>query len=666
MLATSRNQIGRALPLIIATLVVGVGAYFVCVSALDELQDSQAEYVAKSFGKYLMHEVPDLTGIVSGRVASGEPAEVLGTIKPIGTVFKFRIYDQNGDLKVDSSPFAAGHVVNPKNSFQDVTAQGVASTGRSNFVLQHGDGEVLPLYYSEVMVPLMAGDRRIGAISVLSDQTESWPDLLDQLRLIFFQVIALVAIAFGVPVILYLRKHAQVEFAQRHLRHSAEHDELTGVLNRAGFARALAKQVDLAGTSSASVAVHMIDLDRFKDINEIGGHSLGDEVLKHVSAEIGKVVANRGQVARLGADEFAVLQFLTPGVAHEAADLADGVARAIARPFALGNTAIKAEASIGYADYPGGGRTADDLLRAADIALQHAKRHSRGHAVSFDRSMDAQRQTRRRIEARLRTALAENGFELYYQPIFEVSTSQLRGFEALLRLNDDEGRPISPVDFIPVAEEVGLIDEIGMWVLHEACGAAVQWPDQLFVAVNLSPAQFSSGGMPLKVRDAIKASGLRPQRLELEVTESLLITDTKKVLHELSAIRAQGPTLALDDFGTGYSSLSYLWRFPFDKLKVDRSFMADVTVPDSKSREILATIVALGKVLNLTITAEGVETEAQAEVLRELKCDLVQGYLFGRPQRSTDVAATILKAFGTSARPVDPVEARAPAAVRRA
>jgi EAL domain-containing protein (putative c-di-GMP-specific phosphodiesterase class I) len=233
--------------------------------------------------------------------------------------------------------------------------------------------------------------------------------------------------------------------------------------------------------------------------------------------------------------------------------------------------------------------------------------------------------------------------------VVEAAGGRLKGFEALLRLNDEDGRPIPPSEFIPVAEEVGLIAEIGIWVLREACRVAREWPDELFVAVNLSPAQFAQPGMANRVRDALDWSGLKPRRLELEVTESLLITESDKVLRELKALKALGASLALDDFGTGYSSLSYVWRFPFDKLKVDRSFMADLTSPGAKSREILSTIIALGRVLNLRITAEGVETEAQAAVLRELNCDLMQGYLVGRPQPTTDVAATIIRAFGTEA-----------------
>jgi EAL domain-containing protein (putative c-di-GMP-specific phosphodiesterase class I) len=243
----------------------------------------------------------------------------------------------------------------------------------------------------------------------------------------------------------------------------------------------------------------------------------------------------------------------------------------------------------------------------------------------------------------LRQALVNSEFEINFQPLYETSSDKLRGFEALLRLQDDDGKPIPPSEFIPIAEEIGLISDIGNWVLRESCRMAKQWPDDLVVAVNLSPAQFGSNSMADNVTDVLEWSGLPARRLELEVTESLLITDTEKVLAELMAIKALGVSIALDDFGTGYSSLSYLWRFPFDKLKVDKSFMSDVAVEGSKSREILATIIALGRVLDLKVTAEGVETEEQAEVLRELDCDLVQGYLFGRPMRAIDVAATVIR-----------------------
>jgi diguanylate cyclase (GGDEF)-like protein len=644
MLGVINKRLTRVLPLLIATAVVGVGTYFVGVSAIAGLQSSQAEFSARTFAKYLVREVPDLLGVINGRVTSGTPVDTLAQIRPIGSVFKYRIYDERGNLKVDSSPYATSHVVDARNSFEDMTAHAVVDSDRPHFELHEGDGKFLPIYYSEVMVPLVAGNRTVGVLAVLSDETETLPDIFAQFRSVAGQILALILIAFGFPVTLYLRKLTQLELARRRLRHTTQHDDLTGILNRAGFGRALVEQVEAAEQRGFAVGVHIIDLDRFQDVNEAGGHAFGDEVLKQSSERIRRLLGTRERLARLGADEFAVLQPYYLDMPQAVSDLAGDIVRAMSQPFSVGKRTVQISASLGYAT-SADGRDADDLMRAADVALHHAKARARGRAIAFNSAMEAERQSRFRIETRLRSALTHNEFELVFQPVFETASRRLSGFEALLRLNDEFGVPISPAEFIPVAEEVGLIGGVGNWVLREACRVARHWPEGLFVAVNLSPAQFAVAGVARQVREALEWSGLPAARLELEVTESLLISDSENVLKELKAIKALGPKLALDDFGTGYSSLGYLWRYPFDKLKVDQSFMADLAVPGSRSREILSTIVALGRVLNLKVTAEGVETEAQAEVVRELDCDLVQGFLFGRPQRMTDVAATILKAF---------------------
>ncbi|MDR3470211.1 MAG: bifunctional diguanylate cyclase/phosphodiesterase [Devosia sp.] len=644
MLGVIHRRLVRMLPLLIASAVVAVGAYFVSLSAIDGLQSSQAEYGARTFGTYLVREVPDLLGVINGRVTSGSPVDTLATIRPIGSVFKYRIYDEVGNLKVDSSPYATSHVVDSRNSYQDMAASAVVETGRAHFELHQGDGKFLPVYYSEVMVPLVAGNRTVGVLSVLSDETETLPGIFAQFRALAGEILALILVAFCVPVALYLRKQTQLELARRRLRHTSRHDELTGALNRVGFNQVLAEQFEAATQRGMAVAVHVIDLDRFKDVNDTGGHALGDEVLKQTSDRVRQLLGPDDRLARLGADEFAVAQPYPSGTPQTVSDLAVNIVRALGLPFTIGERAIQIGASAGYA-VSADGRDADDLIRAADVALHYAKLHARGRAIAFNAAMEAERQTRFHIETRLRTALANGEFELHFQPVFETESRRLCGFEALLRLKDEFGLAISPAEFIPVAEEVGLIGDVGLWVLREACRVARQWPDELFVAVNLSPAQFTGESISRQVREVLEWSGMRPERLELEVTESLLITDSANVLRELKAIEAMGPTLALDDFGTGYASLGYLWRYPFDKIKVDQSFMADLTVPGSRSREILATIIALGRVLNLEVTAEGVETDAQADVLRELRCDLVQGFLFGRPQPATEVAVTILKAF---------------------
>jgi diguanylate cyclase (GGDEF)-like protein len=500
----------------------------------------------------------------------------------------------------------------------------------------------LPLFYSEIMVPLELGSRTIGALQVRSDETETWPALFARFRNVLLQVVVLIAVAFAVPGFLYLRGSRQLDKAANSLRQSTQYDELTGCLNRATFTRIVEDLVESASARGLSVAVHFIDLDRFNDVNESRGHAVGDEVLRASAQRLRRLIGTRERIARLGADEFAVCQPYFINSPEVVPELANDVIRIMSEPFEIGTDDVQLGASVGYALFPRDGKTVAELMRAADIAIHKAKDGNRGTAVAFDPAMEAERQRRLTIEARMRTALVENEFDIHFQPLYEVATSRLCGFEALLRLKGSDGVPISPVEFIPIAEEVGLIGDIGLWVLRESCRMAKQWPGNLTVSVNLSPAQFADGGMARQVREVLEWSDLPPQRLELEVTESLLITDTEKMLNELTDIKALGVSIALDDFGTGYSSLSYLWRFPFDKLKVDKSFMTDLAVEGSKSREILSTIIALGKVLDLKVTAEGVETEQQARVLRELHCDLVQGYLFGRPMRAIDVAATVM------------------------
>lgn len=373
------------------------------------------------------------------------------------------------------------------------------------------------------------------------------------------------------------------------------------------------------------------------------GHATGDELLKLAAQRLHRLTGTRERIARLGADEFAVCQPYYVNSPEVVVDLANDIVKEFAKPFELEGRKIEVGASVGYSHYPRDGETVADLMRTADIAIHQAKEKARGKAVAFDPSIESERQRRQAIAERMRAALREDDFGVCFQPQYESATRRLRGFEALLRLYAADGTPISPAEFIPIAEEVGLIGDIGAWVLRKSCLAARNWPDELTVSVNLSPVQFVSHDLRRQVEDALQRSGLPAHRLELEITESVLITDTDKVLTELRDLKALGVAVALDDFGTGFSSLSYLWRFPFDKLKVDKSFMADLAVEGSKSREILSTIIALGKVLGLKVTAEGVETEEQARVLRELDCDLVQGFLFGRPMHARDVAATVLR-----------------------
>ena len=644
MLIVFQKEWLRLLPLLAATIFVGIGTYLVGYAAITDMQRGHAQFVAESYGQHLLDDFPNLEAMILGQTSPEDVASSLGSVNPIGAIFRFQLFDRRGELRADSERFAKGLAVDRDASGRSNVAAAAVATGRATFKLREGDGKSLPVFYTDIVIPLVDGERTIGALAVLSDETEGWPALFAQAQNVLAQIGVLMLVAFGIPGYMYLRRTGQLANAARRLTQTTQYDEHTGWLNRATFKRIVHELTETASGQGLAVAVHVVDLDRFKDVNESLGHAAGDEVLRQAAQRLRRLMGTRERLARLGADEFAICQPHFANSPHVVLELANDIVRAMEQPFAVvGSAPIQISGSAGYSVYPRDGRTVADLLRAADIAVHHAKSRNRGTSVAFDPSMETERQRRQVVEARMRTALADNGFEIHFQPFYDAATDRLRGFEALLRLSDHDGSPISPVEFIPIAEEIGMIGDIGHWVLRESCSTARQWPDDLLVSVNLSPAQFADEGMAGTVRDALSWSDLPPRRLELEVTESVLITDTEKVLGDLMEMKRLGVRIALDDFGTGYSSLSYLWRFPFDKLKVDKSFMTDLTIEGGKSREILSTIVALGRVLGLTITAEGVETDAQADVLRALKCDLFQGFLLGRPMRAIDVAATVLK-----------------------
>jgi len=308
---------------------------------------------------------------------------------------------------------------------------------------------------------------------------------------------------------------------------------------------------------------------------------------------------------------------------------------------------IIATVSVGVALAPDDGNDPERLLKSADLALYKAKADGRNCIRFFQPEMDAELLARSKLEKTIREALLHDRFELHYQPLFEISARRLTGFEALIRLPAEDGTFIPPLVFIPVAEELRLIDQIGAWVLQEACRTAITWPENLTVAVNLSPAQFSAGNVSAVVAAALNEAGLAPHRLELEITETLLLRDSAAVMAELQALKAMGVSIVMDDFGTGYSSLSYLWRFPFDKIKIDRSFMQGFEGSGRDAKTIVKTIIALGRELNMRVTVEGVETAAQAAFLDKVDGDQAQGYFFGRPVPASEVSARILADFRT-------------------
>jgi diguanylate cyclase (GGDEF)-like protein len=416
--------------------------------------------------------------------------------------------------------------------------------------------------------------------------------------------------------------------------HMALHDALTDLPNRVllnerlEHALARVRRGDL-------VAVHLLDLDHFKTVNDTLGDPTGDKLLKMVTQRLRQLVRDTDTIARMGGDEFAVLQVAIAQPA-DATVLALRIIEAVSAPYDLDGNQVVIGTSVGIAIGPADGQTPDELIRNSDLALYRAKDDGRGTYRFFGPEMDAQMQVRRTMECDLRKALAAGEFELHYQPVVNLGTDEISGVEALIRWRHPEKGLIPPNTFIPVAEEIGFIIQVGEWALREACDAARNWPDHIRIAVNLSPIQFRNPGFVQIVVSALAASGLTPERLELEITEGMLLQDNEATLSTLFQLRALGVRIAMDDFGTGYSSLSYLQSFPFDKIKIDRSFVKDI-VDGVGSLNIVRAVAAMANGLGMTTTAEGVETKEQLDTVRAEGCTEMQGFLFSRPLPLADL-----------------------------
>ena len=416
---------------------------------------------------------------------------------------------------------------------------------------------------------------------------------------------------------------------EERITHLAHYDALTDLPNRALFHEQLRQELPHASLER-QLAVLYIDIDEFKSVNDSLGHLIGDELLKSVAKGLRACVRETDFVARLGGDEFAVVQTAVRG-RDDVDDLVARIFDAIRTPFECLGHQVATDASIGVAMAPQDGCDLDQILKNADLAMYAAKAAGRRTHRFFEPVMDAQVRARRQLEIDLRQALADGGFEVYYQPCLSLEDGTITGCEALVRWRHPERGMISPAEFIPIAEESGLINQLGEWVLATACVEAAKWPDHVRLAVNVSPVQFKSGTLALKVIAALAASGLPADRLELEITEAVLIRDDDMALAILHQLRSIGVRIALDDFGTGYSSLSYLKRFPFDKIKIDRCFITDIAEPDG-SAGIVRAVVDIAAERDMTTTAEGVETAEQQRILRELGCSEMQGYLFSPPK----------------------------------
>jgi diguanylate cyclase (GGDEF)-like protein len=637
----SNISLRHGIAMLVAALCLLIGGILVGTKVTtDYLLFEDATSTARNWARVLAETVTDLEQIAAGEEPTKASMTLFEWAQKAGQVFRYEIYNREG-----YSQLVSDHGVTQVNlsTFSPEAVRALATNGPIVDV-RAGTLAGKPKFYGLAYVPVIVDNRAVAIVAAYVDETEKH-DLFYRTSLIAaLSLCALAALSFALPALAWYRRTKEKQQADRRIRFLAHHDALTGLANRAQLIESLEAALAVLPVRHNGIAVHFLDLDRFKQVNDSLGHDGGDFLLKMIAERLRAVIRIEDVVARLGGDEFVVVQTGIAGKV-QAEDFARRIISAVTAPMKLKDRPVSATVSVGVALAPADGIDAESLLKSADLALYKAKADGRNCFRFFLAEMDAELQVRFKLEAMIREAVLHDRFELHYQPLFEISERRLIGYEALIRLPAEDGKLIPPLVFIPVAEDLQLIDKIGAWVLREACRTAATWPEHLTIAVNLSPAQFLAGGVSDIVAAALNEAGLAAHRLELEITETLLLGNSEAIMAELQTLKAMGVAIVMDDFGTGYSSLSYLWRFPFDKIKIDRSFMQSFDGSGRDVKTVVKTIIALGRELNMRVTVEGVETAKQAAFLDKADGDQAQGFFFGRPIPASEISANILADF---------------------
>ncbi len=642
--------------LVFVVLALAAGTWTVIKLTTDHLIDNDARISARHWAQYLASNIPDLQQIAAGELPSLESLKFLKDTQKSNQVFRYVIFNRYGysQLIADRSKIAAVEV-------SQLSTDAARAIAKRQPIVNISEEEVdgSPAYFAHAYIPVIVQGQPIATVAALVDETEQRRTFRNTFLVSALLLCLLTAMAFGVPAIAWYRRTQEKQQADRRIRFLAHHDALTGLANRGRLIERLDAMLTKQPSTGEIVAVHFIDIDHFKQVNDTLGHDGGDFLLNTIGARLRATTRIEDMVARLGGDEFVVVQ---TGLAdkRQAEEFAKRISAALSARIHYKEQEICPTYTIGVALAPADGDTPDRLLKCADLALYAGKKAGRNCVRFFSPEMDEALQKRIKLERIVRDAAEHKGFQVHYQPVFEMRGKHLVGFEALARLTAPDGTPIPPASFIPVAEEMRLIDKIGAMVLLEACRTATTWPDNLTVAVNLSPVQFESGQIEETVNAALKETGLAPHRLELEITETLLLGNSEATMTALVRLKALGVSIVMDDFGTGYSSLSYLWKFPFDKIKIDRSFMESFEKSGQDVETVVKTIIALGRELKMRVTVEGVETAGQVDFLYDANADQVQGFYFGHPVPATEVSADILKEFRQSVPAAASAEAVAP------
>ncbi len=632
------ERVERELQLLDASGIGEVAGRRITVTApelLRKLQNPPLEFGASR--TKIAPSARQVTGLLAGvdRIFSGwirGITELLDSENHVSRVIDFALLDRTGTPILRSTNFtpAALASILTDDTFRADFHKALGM--RSTRVVEdlRTAGHVSADFRKMILVPVIDSltISRVYALEI----DQSTAATMSKVALVAASVMTslLIVLGYSIPAAVAFRRIRERWKAEDQIRFLAMHDPLTGLSNRVQMQHRLEQGVARAKRSQNLLAVMCLDLDRFKDVNDTLGHKAGDMLLKETANRLLECVRETDVVARLGGDEFAIIAEDIDDP-NDTIPIARRICDSLSRTFEIDGHTISTSASVGITFSPNEGTDADTLLNNADLALYRAKHDGRNTFRFFEPEMDRTVQDRRAMSSDLRRALRNDELTIHYQPQFDLRTGQLTGYEALARWQHSERGDVPPSVFIPIAEEMGLIGILGEWVLQEACGYALGWPHDTTLSVNLSPAQFRSHDIGATITRVLDETGFPASRLLLEITENLLLKNTEETIETLKKLTDIGVSLVLDDFGTGYSSLSYLTRFPVRKIKIDRSFI-DLIDAEPERSSIVSTIIGLGKSLNVTITAEGVETNAQADYLRRLGCNEVQGFLFGRPR----------------------------------
>lgn len=614
----------------VTSLVLMIGVWFLLAKTVDNVIQKEAETAALHWVSYFDDHFDNIELIIKEGELKQRQSEVIDIALDFGEVFLFKVFRPDGTLSINSD---GNQLLQHGESSTEVNqkALDVFNTGTSNISTK--DGRKIsnrPNVYVEAYVPITnnAGTR-IAVAEVYVDQTEMVSSLRNGFYWIALFLPFISALFFLLPALALLKENAIAKTAKAEAEKLAKFDELTGLYNRRSFNRLAERYFK----DYRSIGTLFIDVDDFKRINDEHGHEGGDAFLRSIGHTLKSKLGENAIFSRFGGDEFvACVGDVTPSELHL---IAQDVLESVAKGMTHRGQTITGNVSIGL-NIASSNESLSDMLHAADTALYKSKAEGKNTITFFSDELSKEFKRQQKLEKLLYRAVDGTGLELFFQSINQPKTKKILGFEALLRLRDEQGVMIFPEEFIPMTERLGLINDIGKWVLREAVKAAKDWPEDTFISVNLSAIQFEPCDLPGFIKDLLLKYRFPAQRLEVEVTESLLVRDDGSTQNQLAAIKRMGVSIAMDDFGTGYSSLGYLWKYEFDKLKIDRSFLLGYDQDPEKLEKVIGSVINLGHGIDMYVTIEGVESDEHVKILNGMGCDQLQGYYFGKPMSLAD------------------------------